>query len=67
MNAMDNAMKQDIGPAMAEIVAQYGRDGRVYSVTFTDPDPLKWLDLGKWRITVMSTDTGKVIARFTQD
>jgi hypothetical protein len=74
MNAMDNAKVElrtwtarDIGFAMEEIVARYGREGRVYSVTFTDSDPSKWLDLGKWCVAVMSTDTGKVIARFTQD
>jgi len=56
---MDNMMKMDIGPAMACFVAEYGKDSRAYTATFDDS--------GKWEMSVRSSDTGKVIARFKQD
>ena len=56
---IDMAMTLDVGPALAMLVKIYGKDTRIYSVHFTDT--------GKWCIAAMSTDTGKVLARFTQD
>jgi len=56
---MDNMMKMDIGSAMVCFVAEYGKDSRVYTATFDDS--------GKWEMSVRSSDTGKVIARFKQD
>jgi hypothetical protein len=53
------AMTLDVGQALTILVSVYGKDSRVYSVAFTDT--------GKWCITAMSTDTGKIISRFTQD
>jgi hypothetical protein len=43
---------------LSDLIALYGKDGRVYSVTFTDT--------GELRVAVMDTDTGKVLARFPQ-
>jgi hypothetical protein len=59
-NLVDLAMTLDVGPALAILVSVYGKDSRVYSVTFDESN-------GKWCISAMSTDTGKVISRFTQN
>jgi hypothetical protein len=42
---------------LAGLVIRFGRDCRVYSVTFDEN--------GDWTITVMSTDNGEIIGRFT--
>lgn len=56
---VEHAMTLDVGPALATIVKVYGKDSRVYTVTFDDN--------GKWSVSVKSSDTGKVFARFAQD
>jgi hypothetical protein len=62
MNAqtlVEYAMTLDVGPALAVLVSVYGKDSRVYTVTFDDD--------GKWNISVKSADTGKTFARFAKD
>ena len=62
MNAQlqaEHAMTLDVGPALAVLVSVYGKDSRVYTVTFDDD--------GKWSISIKSADTGKTFARFGQD
>lgn len=56
---VDVAMTLDIGPALTILAEVYGKDNRTYTVTFTDD--------GKWSVSVKSTDTGKVFARYAQD
>lgn len=55
---IDHAMSLSVGDALEKLVQVYGRDSRVYSLTFVD---------GKWVIAVMTTYNNKVIARFTHD
>lgn len=45
-----------LSEALDTLVKRFGRDSRVYSVTFDDN--------GKWRIAVMSTDNGAFLERF---
>lgn len=56
---VEHAMTLDVGPALAVLVKVYGKDSRCYTVTFADN--------GKWSISIKSSDTGKVFARFAQD
>ena len=57
---MHNKTKQDIGAAITELMALYGKLDRAYSVTFPD-------DCAKWRIDVVDTEIGESIAVLTQD
>ena len=55
---VDHAMTLSVGDALTKLVQVYGKDSRIYEVTFDDT---------KWVITVRTTYKNAVIARFTQD
>lgn len=56
---VDVAMTLEVGPALTILVEVYGREARTYCVGFTDD--------GKWSISVMNSDNGKVFARYAKD